>query len=674
MPDNDRPGGFGPLDDMVERLLGNLTENLGEAFRPFTEPRDEHRDEPAEPGERPAPPRGGATPKLDRYGTDLTARATRGELDPVIGREAEIEQVLEVLARRTKNNPVLIGDPGVGKTAIVEGIAARVAEGTVPESLRGVRVVSVDVGAMVAGTKYRGEFEQRLTGIIAEVTRAQRGVVLFIDEVHSIVGAGSAEGAPMDAATLLKPALARGDLQLIGATTPGEYRKHIEKDTALERRFEPVRIAPPTVAGTVEILRGLRARYEEHHDVLIGDDALIAAATMSDRYLTDRFLPDKAIDLLDRASARARMSARTDPAAQAAHLGQLRRARDVAVDAEDYERAMQLTRELDAAEAPVSSGPPLISATDIAAVVARSTGIPVAELTTAERDKLLDLEALLHRRVVGQDVAVAAVADAVRAGRAGLAAPDRPVGSFLFIGPTGVGKTELARALAEVLFGSADALLRFDMSEYADRGSAMRLVGAPPGHLGFDEPGQLTEAVRRTPYAVLLMDEIEKAHMEVANTLLQVLDAGRLTDAHGRTVDFTNTVVIMTSNLGIELLPGVFRAEFRARIDEVVPFHQLGPAELHSITRLLLADTVARVAAQGIQLDVSDAAVAWLADHGAQPELGARPLRRTITRELDRRLSRLIIAGELSGGGRVRADVEEGHLVVTPGRPDLRKQ
>ncbi|MGI5130145.1 ATP-dependent Clp protease ATP-binding subunit [Pseudonocardia sp. CA-107938] len=658
---------------MVERLLGNLTENLGEAFRPFTEPRDEPAEETSRT-DRTAQPRSASTPKLDRFGTDLTARATRGELDPVIGRDAEIEQVLEVLARRTKNNPVLIGDPGVGKSAIVEGIAQRVAAGTVPESLRGVRVVSVDVGAMVAGTKYRGEFEQRLTGIIAEVTRAQRGVVLFVDEVHSIVGAGSAEGAPMDAATLLKPALARGDLQLIGATTPGEYRKHIEKDTALERRFEPVRIAPPTVAGTIEILRGLRNRYEEHHDVLIDDEALTAAATMSDRYLTDRFLPDKAIDLLDRASARARMSARTDPAALAAHLEQLRRARDVAVDAEDYERAMQLTGEIDAAEAPVSSGPPLITAKDVAAVVARSTGIPVTELTTAERDKLLDLEGLLHRRVVGQDAAVSAVADAVRAGRAGLAAPDRPVGSFLFIGPTGVGKTELARALAEVLFGSADALLRFDMSEYADRGSAMRLVGAPPGHLGFDEPGQLTEAVRRSPYAVLLMDEIEKAHMEVTNTLLQVLDAGRLTDAHGRTVDFTNTVVIMTSNLGVELLPGVFRAEFRARIDEVVPFHALGAAELRAITRLLLADTVARVAAQGIALEVTDAAVAWLAEHGAQPELGARPLRRTITRELDRRLSRMIIAGDLRTGGRARADVEEGHLVVTPGGPDLRKQ
>ncbi|MDN5858288.1 MAG: ATP-dependent Clp protease ATP-binding subunit [Pseudonocardia sp.] len=663
---------------MVERLLGSLTDNLGDAFRPFGEGfTDEQAGEPPA-GERQAPTRGrAATPRLDRFGTDLTARAARGELDPVIGREAEIEQVLEVLARRTKNNPVLVGDPGVGKSAIVEGIAARVAEGRVPQALRGVRVVSVDIAAMVAGTRYRGDFEQRLTTVIDEVTRAERGIVLFVDEVHSIVGAGSAEGAPMDAATVMKPALARGDLQLIGATTPAEYRKHIERDAALERRFEPVRIAPPTVAGTVEILRGLRARYEEHHDVLIGDDALTAAATMSDRYLTDRFLPDKAIDLLDRAGARARMAARTDPAAQAAHLEQLRRARDVAVDAEDYERAMQLTaeidRELDATQTPAASGPPLVSAADIAAVVARSTGIPVAELTTAERDKLLDLEVLLHRRVVGQDAAVVAVADAVRNGRAGLAASDRPVGSFLFVGPTGVGKTELARALAEVLFGKGDALLRFDMSEYSDRGSAMRLVGAPPGHVGFDEPGQLTEAVRRTPYAVLLFDEIEKAHLEVANTLLQVLDAGRLTDAHGRTVDFTNTVVIMTSNLGIELLPGVFRAEFRARIDEVVPFHPLGPAELRGITRLLLTDTVARVATQGIELDVSDAAVSWLAEHGAQPELGARPLRRTITRELDRRLSRMIIAGELRSGGRARADVEEGHLVVTPSGPDLRK-
>jgi ATPases with chaperone activity, ATP-binding subunit len=671
VPDNDRPGGFGPLDDMVERLLGNLTENLGEAFRPFTDP-----DFTAPTGEEPeqaAPQRGARTPRLDRFGTDLTARAARGGLDPVIGRDAEIEQVLEVLARRTKNNPVLIGDPGVGKTAIVEGIAQRIAEGSVPQQLRGVRVVSVDVGAMVAGTKYRGEFEQRLTSIIDEVVRAKRGVVLFIDEVHAIVGAGSAEGAPMDAATLLKPALARGDLQLIGATTPGEYRKHIEKDAALERRLEPVRIAPPTVEGTIEILRGLRARYEEHHDVLIGDDALTAAATLSDRYLTDRFLPDKAIDLLDRAAARARISVPTDPAARASLLEQLRRARDVAVDAEDYERAMELTREIEAAEAPPPSGPPLITANDVAAVVARSTGIPVTELTRAERDKLLDLERLLHRRVVGQDEAVTAVADAVRAGRAGLSSPNRPVGSFLFIGPTGVGKTELARALAEVLFGSPDALLRFDMSEYADRGSAMRLVGAPPGHIGFDEPGQLTEAVRRSPYAVLLLDEIEKAHLEVTNTLLQVLDAGRLTDAHGRTVDFTNTVVIMTSNLGVELLPGVFRAEFRARIDEVVQFHPLGPDELRAIARLLLAETVERVRKQGIELDVRDAAVAWFAEHGTQPELGARPLRRTIARELDRRLSRMIIAGELGHGSRARVDVEEGNLMVIPGGPVLRK-
>jgi ATP-dependent Clp protease ATP-binding subunit ClpC len=659
--------GFGPLDDMVERLMGNIESAFGPLGEQLREqaPRDQPRTE------RPAGSR--ATPKLDRFATDLTALAREGRLDPVIGREAEVEQVLEVLARRTKNNPVLIGDPGVGKTAIVEGIAQRVASGDVPERLRGVRVVSVDMAAMVAGTKYRGEFEQRLTGVIAEVTAAQRQVVLFVDELHAIAGAGSAEGAPMDAATLLKPALARGDLQLIGATTPGDHRKHIEKDPALERRFEPVRIAAPTVAATIEILEGLRPRYEEHHDVAIADAALDAAARLSDRYLTERFLPDKAIDLVDRAAARARMAASKAAVPDPERVEQLRRARDVAVDAEDYERAMALTRELDAAASPSGvGGPPLVTAADVAAVVARATGIPVAQLTTTERDRLLDLETLLHRRVVGQHDAVAAVADAVRAGRAGLSAPGRPVGSFLFTGPTGVGKTELARALAEVLFGSTDALLRFDMSEYADRGSAMRLVGAPPGHIGHDEPGQLTEAVRRKPYAVLLLDEIEKAHAEVANTLLQVLDAGRLTDAHGRTVDFTNVVVIMTSNLGADLLTVQFRAEFRARIDETVVFHALGAPELRRITELLLAESAERLAGQDIELVVTDAAVARLAELGTEPELGARPLRRTLARELDRRLSRMIIAGELEPGRRAVVDVTDGVLAITSG-PGLRK-
>jgi ATP-dependent Clp protease ATP-binding subunit ClpC len=684
----DRPG-FGPFDDLVERLIGDLGSTLGGSM--------------PQAGRRSGTP--GRTPKLDRFGRDLTEDARHGRLDPVIGREAEVEQVLEVLARRTKNNPVLVGDPGVGKSAIAEGIAQRVVDGEVPETLLGVRVVALDLAGMVAGTRYRGDFEQRLTGVIDEVVAAERKIVLFVDELHAVVGAGSAEGAPMDAASILKPALARGDLRLIGATTAREYRLHIEKDAALERRFEPIRIAEPTVPATIAILRGLRPRYETHHDVRIDDAALVAAAELSDRYLTDRFLPDKAIDLVDRASSRARMRAgrEGDPAEAGPdltkpivdRLDQLRRARDVAVDAEEFERALLLTRELEAAEAELAAaaatvtlddGVVVISANDIATVVAQVTGIPVARLTASERHRLLELEELLHRRVVGQDAAVEAVADAVRAGRAGLAHPDRPVGSFLFLGPTGVGKTELARALAEALFGTPDALLRFDMSEYADRSSALRLVGAPPGHVGYDDAGQLTEAVRRTPYAVLLLDEIEKAHQDVTGTLLQVLDAGRLTDAHGRTVDFSNTVVIMTSNLGAQLLLAAaaagrpvdevreqllslarthFRPEFMNRIDETVLFHALDRPQLRRITELMVAQTADRLQAQGIGLDISDAALDWLAEHGHQPELGARPLRRTIARELDRKLSRLIIAHDLRSGQRVGVDVADGQLSVT---------
>ena len=699
MPE-DRPGSgpfdrgnFGPFDDLVERLIGDLGSTLGNM--------------PQQSGRRART--GGRTPQLDRFGRDLTEEARRGGLDPVIGRDVEVEQVLEVLARRTKNNPVLVGDPGVGKTAIAEGIAQRVADGDVPEALRGARVVALDLAGMVAGTRYRGDFEQRLTAVIDEVTTAEPKVVLFVDELHAVVGAGSAEGAPMDAASMLKPALARGELRMIGATTAGEYRRHIEKDAALERRFEPVRIAEPTVAATIEILRGLRPRYETHHDVRIDDAALVSAAELSDRYVTDRFLPDKAIDLIDRASAKARIGAGREAAAapateQAAatqlveRAEQLRRARDVAVDAEEFERALLLTRELEAAEAELAAaaatatlddGVVRITADDIAAAVAAATGIPVARLTTTERTRLLDLEELLHRRVVGQDTAVEAVADAVRAGRAGLAHPDRPVGSFLFLGPTGVGKTELARALAEALFGTPDALLRFDMSEYADRSSALRLTGAPPGHVGYDDAGQLTEAVRRTPYAVLLLDEIEKAHSDVTGTLLQVLDAGRLTDAHGRTVDFTNTVVIMTSNLGAQQLLAAaaagrpveevrdslltlarahFRPEFLNRIDETVLFHALDRTQLRRITELMLAQTAVRLAHQGITLRASDAALDWLAEHGHQPELGARPLRRTIAREVERALSRLIIAGDLGSGQPVQLDVADGALTLSPGK------
>ncbi len=630
--------GFGPFDDLFERLIGNLQTTLGEGMS----------------WSAPAPGTPTRTPGLDRFGRDLTQAARQGRLDPVIGRDAEVEQVLEVLARRTKNNPVLVGDPGVGKTAIVEGIAQRMADGAVPAALRGVRLVALDLAGMVAGTRYRGDFEQRLTGVLDEVVAAERSIVLFVDELHAVVGAGAAEGGAMDAGTLLKPGLARGELQLIGATTLRDYRRHIEKDPALERRFEPVRIAEPSVAETIMILLGLRRRYEQHHQVAITDTAVIAAAELSARYLPDRFLPDKAIDLVDRAAARARIQvARADP-----------------------DRA--------GLRAPV--GAVEVTADDVAEVVAHTTGIPVARLTVTERHRLLDLEELLHRRVVGQDDAVGAVADAVRAGRAGLAHPGRPVGSFLFLGPTGVGKTELARALAEVLFGTTDALLRFDMSEYADRATALRLVGAPPGHVGYEDAGQLTEAVRRTPYAVLLLDEIDKAHPDVTATLLQVLDAGRLTDAHGRTVDFTHTVIIMTSNLGADRLlaaaaagrpveeirdpllatvHGHFRPEFLNRIDDVVLFHALDRSELRQITTLLLAQTGERLHAQGIGLDVAEPAVDWLAERGHQPELGARPLRRTIGRELDRRLSRMIISAELRPGQQVVVEVADGVLTLT---------
>jgi ATP-dependent Clp protease ATP-binding subunit ClpC len=643
MPDDP----FGPLESLVGKLLdGSLGDSFGGSFG----------------GDRPA--RSGRG-KLDRFGRDLTAAARAGQLDPVIGRIDEIDQVLEVLARRTKNNPVLVGDPGVGKTAIVEGIAQRVAGvegvGAVPAVLRDVRIVALDMAGMVAGTKYRGEFEERLTTVIDEVVAAGRQVVVFVDELHTVVGAGAAEGGAMDAATILKPMLARGELRLIGATTVGDYRRHIERDPALERRFEPVTVREPSVQETVAILRGLRRRYEEHHHVRISDGALDAAAALADRYVRDRFLPDKAIDLVDRAAARAGMAT---PAGDAEAL---LRAREVAVDAEDFERAHALTREIERLGAVSMTKAGEITADDVAQVVARRTGIPVASLGVADRDRLLNLEEQLHRRIVGQEVAVEAVADAVRAGRAGLGHPGRPVGSLLFLGPTGVGKTELARALAEALFGSPDRLVRLDMTEYADRSALTRLIGAPPGHVGYDEAGQLTEAVRRDPYTVLLLDEIDKAHAEVIATLLQVLDAGRLTDARGRVVDFRHAIVIMTSNLGSEeILAGAdpevvqfavrrhFRPEFLNRVDDVVPFTALGPTELRRITTLLLDETRDRLRAQGVELIVDDDAADVLARLGHRPELGARPLRRTIAREVERRLSRMLLGGQLRAGQSVR--------------------
>ncbi|HVT66863.1 MAG TPA: ATP-dependent Clp protease ATP-binding subunit [Trebonia sp.] len=625
------------------------------------------------------------TPAVDEFGTDLTAMAADGRIDPVIGREEEIEQTIEVLSRRTKNNPVLIGEPGVGKTAIVEGIAQRVFDGDVPDTLRDKRLVQLDLGGMVAGTRYRGDFEERLKNVIDEIRAHSEQLIVFIDELHTVVGAGAAEGA-MGAANMLKPALARGELHIIGATTIDEYRKDIEKDAALERRFQPILVPEPTQADTIEILRGLRDRYEAHHQVRFTDEALVAAAELSDRYITDRFLPDKAIDLIDQAGARVRLRTKTparDRRELEQRLEQLRREKDEAVAAEDYARAAGLRDQLaELTQRAGSAGDdqggkgeksvPEVTADDIAEIVSRRTGIPVAQLTQEEKTRLLELEGRLHQRVIGQDDAVIAVAEAVRRSRAGLGDPDRPIGSFLFLGPTGVGKTELARALAEALFGSEDRMVRIDMSEFQERHTVSRLVGAPPGYVGYEEAGQLTEAVRRTPYAVLLLDEIEKAHPDVFNILLQVLDDGRLTDGQGRTVDFKNTVVIMTSNLGSEVigrrrlgfdggtdsggdlqnrvmgrLREAFRPEFLNRIDEIIVFRQLDEPQLRQITSLLLEETTRRLHAQDISVDFTGEAIDWLAQRGFQPEFGARPLRRTIQREVDNRLSAMLLEGGL---------------------------
>ncbi|GAA4616469.1 ATP-dependent Clp protease ATP-binding subunit [Saccharopolyspora hordei] len=587
------------------------------------------------------------TPRLDEFGLDLTELARAGRLDPVVGRDAEIEQAIEVLGRRSKNNPVFVGDPGVGKTAIVEGLARRIVEGAVPWSLANVRVVSLDLAGMVAGAKYRGEFEQRFREVMAEIRANRENVLVFIDELHSIVGAGAGEGS-MDAGTMLKPALARGEIRLIGATTVEEYRKHVEKDPALERRFAPIMVAEPSVADTVVVLEGLRERFQKHHRVRIDDSALAAAAELSQRYITDRFLPDKAVDLLDQACSRVR----------------LRRGGEV--------------RESAVFE-------PTVVADDVADVVASRTGIPVADVSAADVERLLGLEEQLRSRVVGQDAAVASVAEAVRRARAGLADPERPIGSFLFLGPTGVGKTELARALAQALFGDAQRLVRLDMGEFQEKHTVSRLVGAPPGYVGYGEAGQLTDRVRRQPYSVVLLDEVEKAHPDVFNTLLQVLDAGRLTDAQGRLVDFRNVVVIMTSNIGaerivdagadagesalvvLEELRAFFRPEFINRIDDVVVFRPLQGEHLRRIASLLLERTAQQLEAKGIRLVVSDAGLDWLVERGYQPEFGARPLRRVIARELDNRLASMVLGGTVSAGDQVSVDVvgDELSLVVS---------
>ncbi|MFG2049835.1 ATP-dependent Clp protease ATP-binding subunit [Micromonospora sp. NPDC048935] len=660
----------------------------------------------------PKPDRG--TPTLDQYGQDLTELARMDQIDPVIGRADEIEQAVEILSRRTKNNPVLIGEAGVGKTAIVEGLAERICDGDVPQTLLGKRVVQLDLAGLVAGTRYRGDFEERLKKVIDEIRAHRDELIIFMDEIHTLVGAGGAgsEGG-MDASNMLKPALARGELRVIGATTLDEYRKSIEKDAALARRFQPVLVPEPGVDDTIAILRGLRDRYEAHHQVRFTDEALVAAAELSDRYVTDRFLPDKAIDLIDQAGARVRLRTRT-PASDVRELEQeldeVRRDKEQAVTDEQYERASALRDRISELEEDIrrangedgssTSQVPEVGPQEIAEVVSRATGIPVSQLTEEERDRLLRLEGQLHQKVVGQDDAVSAVAEAVRRSRAGLADPERPMGSFLFLGPTGVGKTELARALAEALFGEADRMVRVDMSEFQERHTVSRLVGAPPGYVGYEEAGQLTEAVRRRPYAVVLLDEIEKAHPDVFNILLQVLDDGRLTDSQGRTVNFKNTVLIMTSNLGSELITGAqrsvgfgsgavgseqendelrerlmrrlqenFRPEFLNRIDEVIIFRRLEAEQLRDITALLLEDTRRRMHAQDLQVEFTTAGIDWLAEHGYQPEFGARPLRRVIQREVDNHLSRMLLESAISPGQKVTVDVRDGALTfdVTAG-------
>ncbi|TQJ31588.1 ATP-dependent Clp protease ATP-binding subunit [Microbacterium sp. SLBN-146] len=652
------------------------------------------------------------TPMLDTYGDDLTARAEQGRLDPVIGRTDEIEQTIEILSRRTKNNPVLVGEAGVGKTAIVEGLAQAIVEGVVPEQLRGKRVIALDLPAMLAGTRYRGDFEERLTKTMDEIASLEGELIVFIDEVHTVVGAGGGGDGAMDAGNILKPRLARGDLHLVGATTLKEYRI-IEKDPALERRFQPVRVGEPSVEDAVLILRGLKAAYEQHHAIVYTDEALRAAVELSDRYLTERVLPDKAIDLIDQAGARLRLrlGAKVDVSVLVEKLATLEADKNAAVSAEHYEEASRIRDEiadvqqrLDEATASgaATRGEAIVGEPEIAAVISRATGIPVNRLTETERERLADLEGELHARVVGQDDAVAAVAKAVRRSRTGMSDAHRPVGSFLFLGPTGVGKTELAKALAASLFDDETAVIRFDMSEFGERHTVSRLVGAPPGYVGYDEAGQLTERVRRNPYSIVLFDEIEKAHPDVFNLLLQVLDDGRLTDGQGRTIDFRNTVIVMTSNLGSEFLASrggaigfladgggatgfgsekdlrdrvfaklreAMRPEFLNRIDEIVLFRKLDKAQLNDIVRLLLGATEARLSKRDVRLVVTDAAVAWLSDAGYEPEYGARPLRRVIQREVEDRVAELFVSGVLVDGGDVTVDAGEDGLIVASGAP-----
>ncbi len=718
----------------VEHLLLAMGDRLGigteELLKVLQEVRGSHRVTSQNPEDQ--------FQALERYGQDLTARAREGKIDPVIGRDDEIRRVIQVLSRRTKNNPVLIGEPGVGKTAIVEGLARRIADGDVPEGLKNKRIIMLDISSMLAGAKYRGEFEERLKAVLREITDAAGEIVTFVDELHTIVGAGAAEGA-MDAGNMIKPMLARGELRMIGATTLDEYRKRVEKDPALERRFQQVYVAEPSVEDTVGILRGLKERYEVHHGVRIQDSALVAAAVLSNRYLTNRFLPDKAIDLVDEAASKLRIEIDSMPteidvverrvlqleieqvalekesdevskarldglhdelAALNAEVAEMKRhweAEREAIDAirnlkEELESLRtQVERETDltvAAEIRYGRIPELerriadatahldelqhdkrmlkeeVDAEDIAEVVSKWTGVPVSRLMEAEAAKLIRLEEHLHERVVGQDDAVRAVANAIRRSRAGLSDPNRPIGSFMFLGPTGVGKTELARALAQFLFDDEHAMVRIDMGEYMEKFSVSRLIGAPPGYVGYDEGGQLTEAVRRRPYSVVLLDEIEKAHPDVFNVLLQVLDDGRLTDGQGRTVDFTNVVLIMTSNLQVDPLD-FFRPEFINRVDEIIRFRPLDEHDLARIVEIQLGRWRERLAERRIELDVTPEAMAQLAREGFDPAFGARPLKRIIQREIGDAAAMLLLEGKVADGGTIHVDAVDGVLAVT---------
>ena len=699
-------------DGVAAKILNLLGVSLATFYADIVrsiEGNPEAAGEGAQGSEYASKPSKSKTPTLDKFGRDFTALAKESKFDPVIGRVKEIERVIQILSRRTKNNPCLIGEPGVGKTAVAEGLAQKIAAGDVPEPLKNKRLISVDLSSMVAGAKYRGEFEERLKKVIDEVLAA-KNVILFIDEFHTIVGAGSAEGS-MDASNILKPFLARGELQVIGATTLKEYKKHVESDAALERRFQPVMVGEPTVEETIEILQGIRDKYEAHHGVRITDEALSSAAKLSHRYISDRFLPDKAIDLIDEAASKKRLCVQTEPPElkeKEAHLERLASEKQEAITAQDFEKAAKVRDEEIAVKKEVdelkaqwkgtgTSSELVVDENDIAEVLSDWTNIPAMKLQQEEMDRLKNLETILHERVVGQDEAVKAVAKAIKRGRAGLKDPKRPIGSFMFLGPTGVGKTELSKALAETMFGSEDSLIRVDMSEYMEKHSVSKFIGSPPGYVGFEDGGQLTEKIRKQPYSVILFDEVEKAHPDVFNILLQVLEDGILTDAQGRKIDFKNTVIIMTSNLGAKEILGnssshlgfasssandkssernnirekvmeqvkrAFKPEFLNRIDEIIVFDRLSEENIESIARLMLSSLTDRLNANSISVEFDDEAVKKIAKKGFDPVYGARPLRRAIQSDIEDMLSEMIIDGSVKKSDNITVTVEDGEFAV----------